>query len=163
MRVAAEPSIVLDRMHVIFLCLESVTPLIELSLLLPEPPDKELQRIELYRPCDRTIADEEMIMVRGHVWRISDASCCPCCRCGPLFLTVDSTICRFCNSRYKCNSFVPSLDFALFWLCKSKRGHRQVCLTEEKELMTTPSGKELTFRTLSLLSKSQKMRWEESR
>jgi len=155
------PSIVLDRMQ-FFSCFWSVTPLIELSLLLPAPPDKELQRIELYRPCDRTIADEEMIMVRGHVRRISDASCY---RCGPLFLTMDScsTICRFCNSRYKCNSFVPSSDFALFWLCKSKREHRQVCLTEEKESMTISSGKELTFRIMSLLSMSQKMTREESK
>ena len=51
------------------------TPLIDLSLLLPLPPDKELHRIESYRPCDRTIADEEMIMVRVHLWwHIFDAS-----------------------------------------------------------------------------------------
>ena len=61
--------------------------MIELSLLLPVPPDKEFQRIELYRPCDRTIADEEAIMVRVNVRQFRGFLTLVVVH--PFFLTVD--------------------------------------------------------------------------
>ena len=79
----------------ILICFLVSNTMIELSLLLPVPPDKEFQRIELYRPCDRTVADEEAIMVRVNVRQFRGFLTLVVVH--PFFLTVDSysTLCLF--------------------------------------------------------------------
>lgn len=67
--VAAEPQSLLER-----ICFGKWHTIDWIYFFFSLPPDKELQRIESYRPCDRTIADEEMMMVRAtfHAsWQVS--------------------------------------------------------------------------------------------